>query len=66
VLPTTAPVRDQWTAICDRIAEIIEAAAMLGVNVLCLQECFHMPFAFCTREKQPFVFLFAINYFFKK
>jgi beta-ureidopropionase len=25
----------------------------MGVNVLCLQEAFHMPFAFCTREKQP-------------
>lgn len=30
---------------------MIEAAAAMGVNVLCLQEAWTMPFAFCTREK---------------
>ena len=30
---------------------MIEAAGEMGVNVLCLQEAWTMPFAFCTREK---------------
>jgi len=30
---------------------MIESAAECGVNVLCLQECWNMPFAFATREK---------------
>lgn len=55
VRPTTAPVREQWEAICARLAEMVDAAAMLGVNVICFQEAFHMPFAFCTREKMPSV-----------
>ena len=31
--------------------ELVDAAGAAGVNVLCLQEAWHMPFAFCTREK---------------
>lgn len=38
VLPTTAPVAEQWAAIRDRCIEMIEAAAMLGVNIVCMQE----------------------------
>ncbi|XP_041456699.1 beta-ureidopropionase-like [Lytechinus variegatus] len=53
VLPTTAPVKEQKDAIHKRIAEIAEAAGKAGVNVLCMQETFGMPFAFCTREKTP-------------
>ena len=34
---------------------MIEAAASAGVNVLCLQEAWTMPFAFCTREKMPWM-----------
>jgi beta-ureidopropionase len=30
---------------------MIDAAGDMGVNVLCLQEAWTMPFAFCTREK---------------
>ena len=38
VLPTTAPVAEQWAAIRDRCIEMVEAAAMLGVNIVCMQE----------------------------
>ena len=34
---------------------MIDASAAAGVNVLCLQEAWTMPFAFCTREKQPWM-----------
>ena len=34
---------------------MIDAAGSMGVNVLCLQEAWTMPFAFCTREKQPWL-----------
>jgi beta-ureidopropionase len=55
VKPTTAPVVEQYEALADRMEEIIEAAGKLGVNVLCLQEAWTMPFAFCTREKDPWL-----------
>jgi beta-ureidopropionase len=41
----------QAQAIHERIKEIGEAAGGAGVNILCLQEAWPMPFAFCTREK---------------
>lgn len=53
VLPTDAPIVEQRDAIHKRIAEIIHVAHLCNVNVLCLQEAWTMPFAFCTREKQP-------------
>jgi beta-ureidopropionase len=53
VLPTTEPVAKQRDAIHKRIGQLIQAASWLKVNVLCLQEAWTMPFAFCTREKQP-------------
>ncbi|XP_065337766.1 beta-ureidopropionase [Cloeon dipterum] len=53
LLPTTAPVKEQRDAILERVGRITEAAALCGVNVLCFQEAWNMPFAFCTREKQP-------------
>ncbi len=55
VASTSDPVEDQFQAIAARITEMIEAAALMGVNVLCLQEAWTMPFAFCTREKQPWL-----------
>ena len=51
VLPTTAPFAEQYAAIEKKIETMIEAAADMNVNVLCLQEAWTMPFAFCTREK---------------
>jgi beta-ureidopropionase len=53
VLPTDAPIIEQRNAIYKRIADIIHVAHLCNVNVLCLQEAWTMPFAFCTREKQP-------------
>lgn len=55
VLPTTAPLKEQYQAICNRVAQLIDAAAGCGTNVLCLQEAWTAPFFFCTREKQPWL-----------
>lgn len=53
VLPTTAPIVAQRDAIHNRVAKLIHAASLCKVNIVCLQEAWTMPFAFCTREKQP-------------
>lgn len=55
VKPTTAPVEEQYEAIADRVEEMVAAAAAMGTNVLGLQEAWTMPFAFCTREKEPWL-----------
>lgn len=55
VSPTTDPIQDQYIAIQNKIEKLIDAAGAMGVNVLCLQETWMMPFAFCTREKYPWV-----------
>ncbi|XP_015355791.1 beta-ureidopropionase isoform X3 [Marmota monax] len=41
------------SALHRRIEAIAEVAAMCGVNIICFQEAWTMPFAFCTREKLP-------------
>ncbi|KAI5712752.1 hypothetical protein M8J75_010861 [Diaphorina citri] len=46
-------VPQERSATYDRVEKLINAAGESGVNVLCLQEAWPMPFAFCTREKQP-------------
>ncbi|RAL49448.1 hypothetical protein DM860_012881 [Cuscuta australis] len=51
-LPTTAPFLEQKPAIFQKLTPIIDAAGTAGVNILCLQEAWMMPFAFCTREKR--------------
>jgi len=38
-----------------KIGHIVDAAGAQGVQILCLQETWTMPFAFCTREKQPWL-----------
>ncbi|XP_035236103.1 beta-ureidopropionase isoform X1 [Anguilla anguilla] len=53
VLPTDAPIMEQITALHRRVGEMVEVAAMCGVNIVCFQEAWTMPFAFCTREKMP-------------
>jgi len=53
VLPTTAPINEQRTALHRRIEKMIEAAAMADTKIICFQEAWTMPFAFCTREKSP-------------
>ncbi len=55
VKPTDAPVLEQYEAIASRTEEILHAAGQVGTNVVCLQEAWTMPFAFCTREKQPWL-----------
>ncbi|XP_072271665.1 beta-ureidopropionase [Pyxicephalus adspersus] len=52
-LPTSSPVAEQVNALHRRIAEIVEVAALCGVNIVCFQEAWTMPFAFCTRERLP-------------
>ena len=44
--------RNRAQAIFDKVARMLEAAGQAGVNVLCLQEAWSMPFAFCTRERE--------------
>jgi len=55
VEPTTAPVETQFQALCARTEQLIHAAGAMGCNVLGLQEAWTMPFAFCTREKHPWL-----------
>ncbi len=55
VEPTDAPVQEQYEALRDRTETLIHAAGAMGCNVLGLQEAWTMPFAFCTREKQPWL-----------
>eukprot|EP00817_Percolomonadidae_sp_ATCC50343_P005789 CAMPEP_0117426494 /NCGR_PEP_ID=MMETSP0758-20121206/6590_1 /TAXON_ID=63605 /ORGANISM="Percolomonas cosmopolitus, Strain AE-1 (ATCC 50343)" /LENGTH=366 /DNA_ID=CAMNT_0005211683 /DNA_START=262 /DNA_END=1359 /DNA_ORIENTATION=+ len=53
--PTDAPIAEQKKALFERLEKMIDAAGKLGVNVLGLQEAWTMPFAFCTREKYPWM-----------
>jgi beta-ureidopropionase len=53
VLPTTEHIGDQRHAIHQRVATMIDAAAAAGAQIICLQEAWTMPFAFCTRERLP-------------
>lgn len=55
VLPTTESVDAQYRAVVTRVETLIDAAAGVGANVLCLQETWTAPFFFCTREKQPWL-----------
>lgn len=48
-----APVLDQISALHKRIGLMIKAASMARVNIICMQEAWTMPFAFCTRERLP-------------
>ncbi|KAJ1093502.1 hypothetical protein NDU88_006602 [Pleurodeles waltl] len=53
VQPTSKPVGEQVAALHKRIGDIVEVASLCGVNIVCFQEAWTMPFAFCTREKLP-------------
>lgn len=53
VLPTDRPIFEQVKALHERIKVMIDTAGKANVNVICLQEAWTMPFAFCTREKFP-------------
>ena len=52
VLPTNQPIDKQRAAIFDKVEKIIDAAAAEGVQILCLQEAWYMPFFLCTGEKK--------------
>lgn len=52
---TSAPIQEQYNALEARVGEMIHAAGEMGCNVLGLQEAWTMPFAFCTREKHPWL-----------
>ncbi len=51
-VPTTEPFKDQKQSLIDKIERIGDLAGQSGVQILCLQEAWNMPFAFCTREKR--------------
>lgn len=53
VFPTDKPISGQRNGMFDKIRKIIDVAGGEKVNIICLQEAWSMPFAFCTREKQP-------------
>ncbi|XP_064612645.1 beta-ureidopropionase-like [Liolophura sinensis] len=53
VLPTTASIIEQRSALHANVGDMIRMAGESGVNIVCLQEAWNMPFAFCTREKLP-------------
>ncbi len=55
VEPTDAPIQQQFEGLCNRTEQLIHAAGAMGCNVLGLQEAWTMPFAFCTREKHPWL-----------
>lgn len=48
----SSPVDDQRTAVFERVGAMVEMAGKLGAQIICLQEAWSMPFAFCTREKE--------------
>ncbi|XP_055539167.1 beta-ureidopropionase [Wyeomyia smithii] len=52
-IPTTAPIHVQRDALHEKVSNILKVAASAGVNIICFQEAWTMPFAFCTREKFP-------------
>lgn len=52
VLPTDKPVTEQRNAIFRKVSELIDIAASAGVQILCLQETWSMPFFLCTGEKE--------------
>ncbi|CAH2108395.1 unnamed protein product [Euphydryas editha] len=53
VVPTDRPINEQKNAILTKVKKIIDVAGQEGVNILCLQEFWNMPYVFCTREKHP-------------
>lgn len=51
VLPTTEPIRKQRNAIFDKVETFIDTAVAEGVQIVCLQEAWSIPFFLCTKEK---------------
>ncbi|TYH46891.1 hypothetical protein ES332_D11G371200v1 [Gossypium tomentosum] len=55
------PFQTRKKAIFEKLGPIIDAAGTSGVNIICLQEAWMMPFAFCTREKRWCEFAEPVN-----
>lgn len=53
VAPTNEKISVQRDLLHARIEQFVKAAAHSNVNIICFQEAWTMPFAFCTREKHP-------------
>jgi len=53
VRPTTDSLEEQYVAIESKIEKMIDAAALMGANIVCLQEAWTGAFFFCTRERYP-------------
>eukprot|EP01006_Ploeotia_vitrea_P003317 TRINITY_DN112420_c0_g1_i1.p1 TRINITY_DN112420_c0_g1~~TRINITY_DN112420_c0_g1_i1.p1 ORF type:complete len:439 (-),score=65.36 TRINITY_DN112420_c0_g1_i1:94-1380(-) len=53
--PTHLSVSEQKDAFFKMMSPMVQAAGEAGVNVLCLQEAWCMPFFFCTRERKPWL-----------
>lgn len=53
--PTTDPVKSQTESIYEAIGRYLDIAGKAKVNIVCLQEAWTMPFAFCTRERLPWM-----------
>lgn len=52
VLTTDKSINTQREAVFDKLEKIIETAAIEGVNIICLQETWPMPFFLCTGQKE--------------
>jgi beta-ureidopropionase len=54
-MPPNTPVGEQRAALHKLAEKAITIAAQCGVNIFCFQETWTMAFAFCTRERLPWV-----------
>jgi len=50
---TSKPLMEQVNSMHERVGLMLDAAGKASVNIVCLQEAWTMPFAFCTRERLP-------------
>lgn len=55
IQPSNGTVKEQFDAIVERYDALIDAAGMMGVQILGLQEAWTAPFFVATREKYPWV-----------
>lgn len=53
--PTDESVQSQVTSIREAVGGYLDIAGKANVNIVCLQEAWTMPFAFCTRERLPWM-----------
>nr|XP_023013555.1 beta-ureidopropionase-like [Leptinotarsa decemlineata] len=51
--PTSTPIQEMKYALFKFANKAVRIAARGGVNIFCFPETWNMPYAFCTREKNP-------------